>query len=73
MANSEDVLKEIKWLRDRLYDKDGDVQAIKHHLDTLNGHVGKNREMSWKNRLLIYTLAAFLAGVGVLDILALFR
>lgn len=42
MANSADVLREIKGLAEKLYGKnvfEGDIPEIKNHLKDINGHL----------------------------------
>ena len=62
MTEAGEILRELRDIKDRLYDKDGDVPAIREHLAKQNDKIDKNTNRSNKNRLLIYALIAFLAG-----------
>ena len=79
MTELGEVLREIQYVKERLYGiehDEGDIPAIRTHLEMLNSKVEKNADKSNKNRLLIYALVAFLAGSsgvsiwGVLQIVA---
>ena len=59
-TNDGALLQKLTDLMDRLYDKDGDIPAIKEQLTRMNGKVNKNR--NW----LIALSAVVLGGGGTM-------
>lgn len=57
-----EVRTQLTDMKDRLYDKDGDIPAIREHLNTLNGRVFKNRVIA-VTALVIATLGSGTAGI----------
>jgi len=69
MANSNDVLRAIESLTEKLYGKDGfegDIPEIKKHLNDANKSMLKNTIRSIKNETSIKWIIRILVAAGVI-------